>query len=92
MNYETLSWVSYGVHPHDTPNAYADKQRPVSPPPPAPEDHTTEEDLEALRAYREYREMRKAAGWRPRRFDDKKGIRKDLMGEWLGSTSGANLE
>lgn len=48
----------------------------------------SKEDLEALRAYREYRKIREASGWRPRRFDDKEGIRKDLMGEWLGTASG----
>lgn len=86
-----VAWISYSVHPHDAPKAYVDKQRPAKPPLPALEGHAAKEDLEALRAYREYREMRKAAGWRPRRFDDEKGICKDLMGEWLGSTPGDNL-
>lgn len=42
------------------------------------------EDLEALKTYRKYKKMRRATGWRPRRFNDKEGIRKDLMGEWIG--------
>ena len=42
------------------------------------------EDLEALKTYREYRKLREAAGRKPRRFDDKGGVRRDLLGEWIG--------
>lgn len=52
--------------------------------PHANHDDIPKEDLEALKTYHEYRKLREAAGWKPRRFNDKKGIRKDLMGEWIG--------
>lgn len=51
----------------------------------------SKEDLDTLRTYREYKKIREAAGCGPRRFDDKKGIRKDLVGEWLGPGSGDGL-
>lgn len=79
------------VNSHNTFGVRAGEQSLTRPPLYALNDHIPKEDLDALRAYREYKKIREAAGWRPRRFDDKKGIRKDLVGEWLGPASGDNL-
>lgn len=69
-------------------NTYADTRHLDESSPHTLDDYISKKDLEALRVYREYRKIREASGWRPRRFDDKEGIRKDLMGEWLGTASG----
>ena len=79
------------VNNHNTLGVHTDEQPLTRPPLYVLEDHILKEDLDALRAYREYKKIREAAGWKPRRFDDKKGIRKDLVGEWLGPASGDNL-
>ena len=47
-------------------------------------DHIPKEDLEALKTYQEYRKLREAAGRKPEPFDDKGGVRRDLLGEWIG--------
>lgn len=71
--------------------AYANERYLIKTPPDILGHYISKEDLEALKAYRAYRKRREEAGWKPRRFDDKKGIWKDLIGEWLSPVAGSNV-